>query len=184
MSWASIAEAPAFKQDRGPLASRTTLDFIGYGFEVMSSVNGTFEVVPSRLDADEMFLFFFAREDVVAGRWALFNLHMFPKRHEALEPFARSLGESVKTVALASTTAFGKPAIGYARNIAMRDLFKGGEPVIGFIGGEPDRVVADSHLYFKARDACCYTGMLHPPGEDARYQALREKLFKGIRFFG
>lgn len=177
-----ISKAPAYSADRSPLLRRVTYNFRDYGFEISSSINDVFDVVPSRLTEEECFLFFFVRDDVASDRWALFNLHVFLKRVGPLEAFARSLGESVRTQALAPVIAFGMLGLGYSRTIAMSDLFKGGEAVITLIGGQPDWVARDSHFYFGHRHTHCYSGLLHPPGEEAKYDALRGTLFEGVRF--
>lgn len=178
----SITKAPVYAYDRSPLAHRVCYNFRDYGFETAPGLADTFEVVPTRLTEEECFLFFFSRDDVAADRWALFNLHVFLKRTGSIQDFVHSMGESVATIRLSPTTAFHKPAVGYTRTITMRDLFKGGEAVIAFIGGEADRVVRDSHSYFGHRHCHCYTGVLHSPGEEARYDALRELLFDLVRF--
>ena len=142
----------------------------------------SFEIIPTVLTDEECFLFFFSREDVRNGRWALSNLHVFLKRTGPIEAFAHSLGASVQNIALSPVTAFNIPALGYSRTISMGDLFKGAEPVITFISGEPDRVVRDSHYYFTHHHAHCYTGLLHMPGEEVKYDTLRGLLFERVRF--
>lgn len=176
-----IEKAPVYATDRSLLSKRTIFDFRDYGFEIGIGINEIFDVVPTQLSDQEGFLFFFLREDAANDHWALFNLHVFLKRTGSLEDFARSLGESVKTVALSPVTAFHKPALGYSRIIKMGDLFKGGEPVISFIGGDPDRLVRDSHYYFMHQHAHCYTGLIHMPNEEARYDTLRTVLFNGVK---
>lgn len=178
---AGISKAPVYGSDRSALGLRTIYNFRDYGFEIAPGAHDAFEVVPTRITEEECFLFFFSRDDILNGRWALFNLHVFLKRTGPLETFARSLGESVKTVPLSPVIAFGTLGLGYTRNILMADLFKGGEQVITFIGGEPDRLVRDSHYYFQHRHAHCYSGVIHPPGEEARYDALRGTLFEIVR---
>jgi hypothetical protein len=177
-----IAKAPVYGSDRSLLARRVSYDFRDYGFEIAIGLNEIFEIVPTRLTDEEAFLFFFSREDVASDHWALFNLHVFLKRTGSLEDFAHSLGESVKTVALSPVTAFHKAALGYTRAITMGELFKGGEPVIAFIGGDPGRMVRDSHFYFMHHHAHCYTGVIHLPGEETRYDTLRSVLFDGVKF--
>jgi len=177
-----IAAAPVYASDRSGLVSRQLYDFRDYGFEIPARLLERFEVVPARLTDEECFVFFFSREDVAQQRWALFNLHVFLKRSGPLEDFAHSLGESVRSIPLTSTTAFGIAGLGYSRRITMGELFKGGEPVIGFIGGEPSRVVRDSHYYFRHHHAHCYTGVLHLPDEEGQYDALRRWLFDTVRF--
>lgn len=177
-----IDEAPVFATDRSLLEARTSFNFRDYGFEISAGVAELFDAVPTQLNDEEAFLFFFAREDTAKGNWALFNLHVFGKYKGTLEEFARSRGESVRAVPLSPTIAFGKPGLGYSREIKMADLFKGGEPVIKFIGGEPERMVRDSHFYFMHQHRHCYTGVLHMPGETVRYDALREALFRGVHF--
>ena len=62
----------------------------------------------------------------------------------------------------------------------MSDLFKGAEQVIGFIGGKPDLLVTDSHTYFTHRHNHYYSGLIHMPGDDQRYDTLRRYLFDTI----
>ena len=177
-----IDKAPVFASDRSILTARTNYNFRDYGFEIEAGLGELFDIVPTQLSDEEAFLFFFVREDVSNGSWALFNLHVFLKYKGTLEEFARSRGESVKSVPLSPAVAFGMPGLGYSREIKMADLFKGGEPVITFIGGEPDRVVRDSHFYFMHQHRHCYTGVLHLLGESMRYDTLREVLFRGVQF--
>ncbi len=177
-----IAAAPVYASDRSGLAQRQLYDFRDYGFEITARTLERFEAVPTRMTEEECFLFFFSREDVAKGSWGLFNLHVFLKRTGSLEDFAHSLGASVRTIALSNVTAYGIAGLGYSRRISMGDLFQGGEAVIGFIGGEPGRMVRDSHFYFRHHYAHCYTGVIHLPGEEARYDALRASLFESVRF--
>ncbi|WP_148287788.1 hypothetical protein [Rhodopseudomonas sp. B29] len=177
-----ISSAPVFSADRSALKSRTNIDFRDYGFEVAPGTAELFDIVPTQLSDSEAFLFFFPREDIASGEWSLFNLHVFLKYQGSLAEFAHSRGESVRAVELTPATPFGIAGLGYSRTIEMADLFKGGEPVIPFIGGEPGRVVRDSHLYFNHQFRHCYTGLLHLPGRETRYDALREALFRGVRF--
>ena len=93
-----IEKAPVYAADRSALTKRTIFDFRDYGFEIGVGVNEIFDIVPTQLSDQEGFVFFFSREDVAKDRWALFNLHVFLKRTGSLEDFARSLGESVKTI--------------------------------------------------------------------------------------
>jgi hypothetical protein len=175
------AKAPALALDRGLLATRATYDYSDYGFVVSASLGDTFEIVPSRADDQEAFLFFYPKRDLEAGTFCLFNLHAFLKKTESLDDFAHGLGNSMKHVPLADTRVLGVPARTYARVIAMRDLFDGAPQVIDFIGGTPDLKVRDSHTYFRHRHNHYYTGMLHEPGADAHYDALRAQLFDHIR---
>lgn len=177
-----IDRAPVFATDRSLLTRRASYNFRDYGFEIAPGLSELFDIVPTQLSDEEAFLFFFSREDIANGHWALFNLHVFLKYKGTLDEFAHSRGESVKTIQLSPVTAFGTPGAGYTREINMRDLFKGGEPVIAFIGGDPDRPVRDSHYYFMHQHRHCYTGVLHLPGEEPRYDALRAVLFFGVRF--
>ena len=64
----------------------------------------------------------------------------------------------------------------------MSDLFAGAAPVIDFIGGRPGLVVRDSHSYFGHRHNHYYSGMLHLPGDAAKYDKLRATLFELVRF--
>lgn len=178
----AIDKAPVFASDRSLLTRRIGYNFRDYGFEIAPGLGEVFDIVPTQLNEEEAFLFFFSREDVTNGHWALFNLHIFLKYKGTLDEFARSRGESVRTVALSPAIAFGKAGLGYTRQIKMDDLFKGGEPVISFIGGESDCIVRDSHFYFIHQHKHCYTGVLHLPGEDTRYDSLRETLFRGVHF--
>jgi hypothetical protein len=182
MTISGIDKAPVFSTDRSPLKQRTTFNFRDYGFEIPAGIAELFDIVPTQLSDSEAFLFFFPREDIANGDWSLFNLHVFLKYQGGLEEFARSRGESVRAVALSPASPFGVAGLGYSRTIKMADLFKGGEPVISFIGGEPDCVVRDSHFYFMCQHRHCYTGLLHLPGKESRYDALRTTLFRGVRF--
>ena len=176
----TISAAPAYRTDRTLLAPRASYDFRDYGFEIKSALGGAFEIVPITVSDEEAFLFFFAREDIAAGRYSLFNLHCFLKFIGTVEEFAHTRGASVATIKLVDTTAFGVPALKYDREIMMRDLFKGAESVIDFIGGQPDFLVRDSHTYCGHRHAHFYSGMIHPPGEASRYDTLRRMLFNSI----
>lgn len=178
----SLKDAPVLKTDRDVLRERTSWDFRDYGFLVGSSVTKLFEVVATSANDEEAFLFFFNREDLSQDRWALFNLHVFLKRTGSLADFAHSLGASVATIPLQSVTVFGKAGLGYSREIAMKDLFWGAPQVIDFIGGAPDMIVRDSHYYFRHRHGHGYSGLLHKPGEEQRYDALRQSLFSGLEF--
>jgi hypothetical protein len=90
----------------------------------------------------------------------------------------------VQTIGLDDSTFNGVPAKIYHRTISMKDLFQGASQVIDLIGGRPDMVVADSHLYFMHRHAHFYSGMIHEPGDADRYDALRTLLFSGISLIG
>ena len=174
-------EAPALATDRAALTLRTIYDYSDYGFIVSASVTEVLEVVPIRADDQEAFLFFYYKPDLAARRFCLFNLHCFLKRTESLDDFAHSLGTSMRAVALADTRLFGLPARTYTRPIRMRDLFDGAPQIIDFIGGAPDLLVRDSHTYFRHRHGHFYTGMLHEPGDDAKYDAIRRTLLGAIR---
>lgn len=182
MSILGIEKAPVFSTDRSPLKQRASFEFRHYGFVIPAGTAELFDVVPTQLSENEAFLFFFPREDIAKNEWSLFNLHVFLKYQGSLEEFAHSRGESVRSIALSPASPFGIAGLGYSRTIKMADLFKGAEPVITFIGGESDRVVRDSHYYFMHHHAHCYTGVLHLPGKEARYDTLREALFRGVRF--
>jgi len=184
MPISGIDKAPVFSTDRSPLKQRTTFDFRDYGFEIPAVTAELFDIVPTQLSDNEAFLFFLSREDIANGEWSLFNLHVFLKYQGSLEDFAHSRGESVRTVALSPASPFGIAGLGYSRTIKMGDLFKGAESVITFIGGEFDRVVRDSHFYFMHQHRHCYTGLLHVPGKETRYDTLRDALFRGVRFVG
>jgi len=180
MAHPTIIAAPVYTADRTPLLRRAQYDFSDYGLRLLGSLTETFEVVPARADEEELFLFFFPREDIAAGRWSLYNLHVFLKYSGALETFAHSRGASVTDIPLSPGRAFGVEALTYEREIAMRDLFQGAPDVIDFIGGRPDFMVRDSHTYFINRHTHCYTGMLHPPGDSTRYDSLRAILFRQV----
>jgi hypothetical protein len=121
------------------------------------------------------------RRDLNTVRYSLYNLHAFLKRSGALIDFAHSLGPSVKSIGLDDTTVLGSPAKIYHRTILMKDLFEGAPQVIDFIGGSPDLLVVDSHCYFRHRHNHYYSGMIHSPGEDEDYEALRRELFACIQ---
>jgi len=178
----SLRDAPVLKTDRKVVRDRTCYDFRDYGFVVSSTAVSVFEVVATRADDEEAFLFFFNRDDLVSDHWALMNLHVFLKRTEPLADFAHTLGPSVATIPLQPVTVFGKPGLGYSREIAMQDLFMGAPEVIKFIGGAPEMIVRDSHYYFRHRHAHAYSGLLHPPGAEQRYDALRQVLFSSVEF--
>lgn len=180
MDQPTITAAPAYRSDRALLQRRLLYDFSDYGLRLPGALAETFEIVPTRADDQELFCFFFPREDIAAGHWSLFNLHVFLNYIGTLESFAHSRGASVATIALSPGSAFGVEALTYEREIAMRDLFQGAPQVIDFIGGRPDLVVRDSHTYFMNRHNHCYTGMLHPSGDSARYDALRTRLFQQV----
>lgn len=173
-------DAPVLHLDRTPLEERAVFDFWEYGFRVSGRLRERFEIVPSTLDGSEAFLFFFPRDDLEAGSFSLLNLHAFVKREGPLEAFARSLGESVRTVPLTETQILGRPGLTYSRRIRMRDLFEGGEQVIPFIGGTPELEVRDSHTYFRHRLNHYYTGLLHTSRDHARYDAIQASLLEGI----
>lgn len=177
----SIIAAPAYKGDRSPLFARSTYNFSDYGFVIPWIVAEAFEIVPVNVDDQQAFLFMFPREDIAEGRYSLFNLHAFLKFTGTVEEFAHSRGQSVSTIELSPAQACGVDALTYERQIAMSDLFKGAEQVITFIGGRPDLLVSDSHTYFSHRHNHYYSGMIHMPGNDARYDALRRILFANIR---
>jgi hypothetical protein len=175
-----IQNAPAYRADRGPLQRRTFYDFADYGFTIPGALGDVFEIVPSMVDEDQAFLFLFPREDIAQKRYSLFNLHVFLKYSGSLADFAHSRGESVSHIALTDTKAFGTSALTYDRQILMRDLFKGGEQVIDFIGGQPDLLVRDSHTYLTHRHAFIYSGMIHLPGDEVRHDELRNIIFSSI----
>jgi hypothetical protein len=177
-----ITAAPCFGSDRRPFSRRMTYDFADFGFSIRGDLSARFEVVPISITEDEAFIFFFPCEDIASNRYSLFNLHAFLKFTGSLEDFAHSRGQSVSTIALAPTAVFGPGALTYDRQILMRDLFKGAEAVIDFIGGRPDLLVRDSHIYLGHRHNHYYSGMLHPPGDEARYHTLRGVLFDAITF--
>jgi hypothetical protein len=175
-------KAPVFSTDRSPLKQRASFDFRDYGFEILGGTAELFDIVPTQVSDNEAFLFFFLREDITNGEWSLFNLHVFLKYQGSLKDFAHSRGESVRAIALSPANPFGIAGLGYSRTIKMADLFKGAESVITFLGGEADRVVRDSHFYFMHQHRHCYTGLLHMPGKETRYDTFREVLFRGVRF--
>jgi len=177
-----ITTAPAYGSDRRPLARRMTYEFADFGFTLRGDLAARFEIVPISVTEDEAFIFFFPREDISSNRYSLFNLHAFLKFSGSLEEFAHSRGQSVSTIALSPTSAFGPGALTYDRQILMRDLFRGADAVIDFIGGRPDLLVRDSHIYLGHRHNHYYSGMIHPPGEEARYDTLRGILFDAIAF--
>jgi len=76
---------------------------------------------------------------------------------------------------------FAAPALRYDRKILMSDLFQGAEQVIALIGGRPDLLVRDSHTYLTHRHNHYYSGMIHLPGDDQRYDGLRTMLSDSIR---
>jgi hypothetical protein len=175
-----ITAAPAYSSSRQQLAQRAYYDLSDYGFVIAGELGDVFEIVPINVDDEQAFFFFFAREDIVQQRYSLFNLHAFLKYSGSVEDFAHSRGESVATIALSPTKAFGTTALTYDRKILMRDLFKGAPQVIDFIGGRPDLLVRDSHTYLTHRHNHYYSGMIHIPGDEARYDALRTLLFGSI----
>lgn len=172
---------PARQSDRTPLTERARFDFSDYGFVIDARLEEAFDIVPSRLDGEECFFFFFPLEDMGSGRFSLFNLHCFLKKTGSLDDFAHGLGPSMANISLDDREAFGLPARGYVRQITMANLFQGAPQVIDFIGGRPDMEVRDSHVYFMHRHCHWYTGMLHEPGDEARYDTLRERLMAGIK---
>jgi hypothetical protein len=178
----AITAAPAYRSDRRPLARRMTYDFADFGFAIRGDLSARFEIVPISISEEEAFLFLFPCEDIASNHYSLFNLHAFLKFSGDLEDFAHSRGPSVSTIPLTPTTALGPGALTYDRQILMRDLFKGAEPVIDFIGGHPDQLVRDSHIYLRHRHNHYYSGMIHPPGDEARYDTLRGVLFDAITF--
>jgi hypothetical protein len=170
----------ALDNDLRALQERLQYDFSDYGFVVSASLASDFEIVLVSVTDEEAFLFFYPKRDLNSPRYSLFNLHCFLKKTGTLEDFAHSLGPSVRTIGLSDTTVFGLSAKIYHRTIAMKDLFEGAPQVIDFIGGSPEMVVVDSHCYFSHRHNHYYSGMLHSPGEDERYDELRQRLFAGI----
>jgi hypothetical protein len=176
-----IADSPARQGDRGPLFLRGYYDLSDYGIHLSHSVESAFEVVPSLMTDEELFLFFFSREDIASNRYALFNLHAFLKRSGSLEDFARSLGESVRHVLLKKTHVLGISGLTYSRRIKMKDLFSGAEHIIDFIGGTPDLEVRDSHTYFQHRHNHYYIGMLHADRQNLRYDRLRSQIYSAIQ---
>jgi len=178
---ATSRRIPALERDRQPLIRRGLYDFSDYGFSVSISLAGPFEVVPMEVSEEAAFLFLYPRKDLETGRFSLFNFHIFLKYIGSLEEFAHSRGASVKNIALEDTRVLGVPAKIYRRTISMAALFEGVPQVIDLIGGRPDLVVVDSHVYFEHRHAHAYSGMLHEPGNDQAYEQLRTTLFAGIR---
>ena len=176
-----ITASPVYRSDRRPLTDHVTYDFSDYGFVLPSILGDTFEIIPVKIDEEEAFLFFFPREDIAANRYSLFNLHAFLKYRGGLEDFAHSRGQSVATIDFAESRPFGRRALTYDRNIIMRDLFKGAEKVIDFIGGQPDFLVRDSHIYFEHHHNHYYMGMIHAQGDNARYDKLRAALLETVR---
>lgn len=174
--------APARSLDTALLTGRTSYDFSDYGFAVSGMLARAFDIRPAHADDEEAFLFFWPRALPPEKGFALFNFHCFLKKTGSLEDFARGLGPSMATVPLEPWPVLGAEAIGYSREITMKDLFSGAPQVIDFIGGDPELVVTDSHVYFNHRHAHFYTGMLHsadvPPEQMAE---LRENLLSGIR---
>jgi hypothetical protein len=178
---ASQRRIPALDRDRAPLLNRGIYDFSDYGFHMNASLSAVFEIVPIETSDQEAFLFFYPKDQLRDGTFSLFNLHAFLKRTGSLEDFAHSLGPSVRNIALENTTALGVPAKIYHRTIAMKELFEGAPQVIDFIGGRPELLVVDSHLYFQHRHNHYYSGMIHEPGNDDAYDTLRRTLLTGIR---
>ena len=176
-----IPEAPAYRADKHALTHRAQYDFSDYGFVINADLGTIFEIVPASVTDDEAFLFFFSIDDIRSGAYSLYNFHAFLKYSGGLEQFARSRGKSVQSVPLVAADAFGQAALTYDRLIIMRDLFEGAESVIDFIGGRPDFLVRDSHTYFTHRHNHYYSGLLHAPGDEARYDALRRSLFESIK---
>jgi hypothetical protein len=172
---------PALENDRRPLTDRLRYDFSDYGFIVSGKLSEVFEIIPVQVNEAEAFLFFYPKEDLKSGRFSLFNLHAFLKYTGKIDEFAHSRGTSVSTIPLEATEAFELPALTYQRVISMKDLFEGAPQVIDFIGGTPDLVVRDSHTYFEHRHAHFYTGMLHEPNDNEKYDTLRQQLFAGVR---
>ena len=178
----SLPQAPIFSSDASFLSNRILYDFRDYGFELRSSLDNIFKIIPTVVSDQECFIFFFPNEDISNNRWSLLNVHVFLKRIGSIEDFAHSLGESVRQVILKPEIAFGNPAQGYSRTIAIGDLFKGNESVIAFLGADPKSIARDSHYYFLHHHNHCYTGLIHLVGDEFRYDELRSILFKGVRF--
>ena len=174
------SKIPAFGYSRQPLLNRARYDFSDYGFVLQGSLADQFEIIPITVDDNEAMLFLYPKRDLGSARFSLFNLHGFLKRTGDVESFAHSLGPSVSHIALDDTTILGQPAKIYHRVIAMKDLFEGAPQVIDLIGGSPELVVHDSHAYFLHRHNHYYSGMLHEPGEEDAYDALRQTLFAGV----
>lgn len=181
---ASIRNIPALGYDRKPLLERAKYDFSDYGFTIDVTLSQVFEAIPMEVSDQEAFLFFYPKDDLAIGKFSLFNFHCFLKYIGSIEDFAHSRGASVQTIGLDDSTFNGVPAKIYHRTISMKDLFQGASQVIDLIGGRPDMVVADSHLYFMHRHAHFYSGMIHEPGDADRYDALRTLLFSGISLIG
>jgi hypothetical protein len=139
-----------------------------------------FDAIPINVSDDAAFLFFYPKDDLAIGKFSLLNFHSFLKFSGTVTEFAHSRGASVKDIPLQDTTFNGIAAKIYYRTIAMKALFEGAEQVIDLIGGKPDMVVRDSHLYFCYRHRHFYSGMIHEPGDDERYNTLRSRLFSGI----
>jgi hypothetical protein len=175
---------PALSYSRRPLLDRARYDFTDYGFTIAASLSQVFETIPMEVSDQEAFLFFYPKDDLAIGRFSLFNFHCFLKYTGSIEDFAHSRGASVQNIALDDTTFNGVTAKIYHRTISMKELFEGAPQVIDLIGGRPDMVVADSHLYFIHRHAHFYSGMIHEPGDDDRYEALRSLLIAGITLVG
>lgn len=175
---------PALGYDRKPLMDRARFDFTDYGFTISGSLLKAFETIPMEVSDQAAFLFFYPKDDLAIGKFSLFNFHCFLKYSGSIEDFAHSRGASVQNIALDDTTFNGIPAKIYHRTISMKGLFEGASQVIDLIGGKPDMVVVDSHLYFMHRHAHFYSGMIHEPGDDARYETLRSLLFAGISLVG
>ncbi len=171
---------PALAYDRKPLFERGQYIFTDYGFTVDNSLGNVFEIIPIEVSDEAAFLFFYPKDDLASGRFSLFNFHVFLKYIGSVEAFAHTRGSSVQTIALQDTTFDGIPAKIYYRTIAMKDLFAGALQVIDLIGGSPDMIVNDSHLYFTHRHDHGYSGMIHEPGDESRYEQLRTLLFSGI----
>jgi hypothetical protein len=180
MSETSRQAIPALNNDRRPLYERSRFDFSDYGFVVRSSLAETFEIVPIAINGSEGFLFFYPKQDLGSGRFSLLNLHAFLKYVGSIDEFAHSRDTSVAKIALSDTECMGQPGRFYRRQIAMKDLFQGAPPIIDFIGGHPELVVIDMHTYFTHDHAHYYSGLIHEPGDDNGYLALRQLLFDGI----
>jgi hypothetical protein len=176
----NLRNSPARRADRRALIARGAFDLRDYGFAVSQEAERLFEVVPARMDDEEAFLFFFPRDDLDSGRYALFNFHAFLKRTGTVTSFARSLGASVRRIPLRKTSLLGVDGLTYSRRILMRDLFDGAPQVIEFIGGSPDLEVRDSHTYFSHRHNHYYTGLLHADRRSAYYDRLRRQLLSTI----
>ncbi len=173
--------APAHKLPVDKLERRLYYDFSDYHFKLSDKLSRNFYIVPSQIEKDEAFLFFFPIKDLQSQIFSLFNFHCFAHQHVSLEKFARNLGDSVRYQPLEVTNIFGQEGLAYRRNIPLKKLFKGAEHLISFIGGDPNMLVRDSHNYFKYRDNYYYSGMLHLPGNNDEYKNLRAELFEGIQ---